>query len=164
MIHFIFGNTGAGKTTYALALKEQEQGIIFSIDHWNKTLFLEDKTPGDGVDWFLERIRRSDTMIQSLVTQLAGVGTPAILDLGFAKRKRREEFYKYARENKIPYQLHFLDIPKSIRRERVHSRNKTKGETFQFEVSDSDFEFMEDWFETLTPAELKIAIHITDRS
>lgn len=162
MIHFILGNTGAGKTTYALALKTKEQGILFSIDHWNKTLFLNDKTPEDGVHWFLERIQRSDTMIQSLVTQLSEVGTPAILDLGFAKRQRREAFYKFAKENNIPYQLHFIDTSKETRKQRVQTRNEEQGETFQFEVSDSDFEFMEDWFETLTPEELERAIRITD--
>jgi len=43
MIHILIGNTGAGKTTYALELKKKTKGIIFSIDKWNKSLFLADK-------------------------------------------------------------------------------------------------------------------------
>jgi len=43
MIHLIVGNTGSGKTTYARFLKENSAAIIFSIDQWNKTLFLPDK-------------------------------------------------------------------------------------------------------------------------
>jgi predicted kinase len=161
VIHIILGNTGAGKTTYALSLKEQEQGVIFSVDHWNKTLFLEDKKPDDGVDWFLERIERSDTMIQSLVVQLAAVGTPAILDLGFAKKDRRERFYAFAKAYKIPIQLHFLDIPLEVRKQRVMKRNQEKGTTFQFEVSETDIEFMETWFEKPTPKEVAHALIIT---
>ncbi len=161
MIHLILGNTGAGKTTYALSLKEQEQGVIFSIDHWNKTLFLDDKTSEDGVDWFLERIHRSDTMIQSLVVQLAAAGTPAILDLGFAKTARRARFYAFAKAYNIPFQLHFLDIPLETRKQRVKQRNQEKGATFQFEVSETDIEFMETWFEKPTPNELADAIIIT---
>ncbi|WP_299213591.1 ATP-binding protein [uncultured Dokdonia sp.] len=161
MIHLILGNTGAGKTTYALSLKEKEQGVLFSIDHWNKILFLDDKTPDDGVDWFLERIERSDTMIQSLVVQLATVGTPAILDLGFAKKDRRARFYAFAKAYNIPFQLHFLDLPLEVRKQRVIKRNQEKGTTFQFEVSETDMEFMETWFEKPTPNELEHALIIT---
>lgn len=157
----ILGNTGAGKTTYALSLRDKEQGVIFSIDHWNKTLFLEDKTPEDGVDWFLERIERSDTMIQSIVKQLAVAKTPAILDLGFAKKDRRDRFYAFAKAYNIPIQLHFLDIPLKTRKQRVMQRNQEKGETFQFEVSETDVEFMEAWFEKPTPKELEHAHIIT---
>ena len=161
MIHLILGNTGAGKTTYAQTLKQKHQGVIFSIDHWNKTLFLPDKTPGDGVDWFLERIARSDAMIQSLVVQLEGAGVCSILDLGFAKKARRMAFYAFAKANNYDYKVHYLDIPKAQRRQRVIQRNREKGPSFQFEVSPEDFEFMETWFEAPQAKELQNAVHIT---
>lgn len=157
MMHLITGNTGSGKTTYALQLKQDINGILFSIDHWNKTLFLDDKKATDGVDWFLERIQRSDTMIKSLVVQLETAGTPAVLDLGFAKKDRRAAFYAFAKANSIPYQLHFLDIKTETRKDRVQQRNVKKGETYQFNVSEADFEFMETWFEGLTDDELAMA-------
>ncbi|MBX2943494.1 MAG: hypothetical protein KF860_14240 [Cyclobacteriaceae bacterium] len=50
MIHLIVGNTGSGKTTYATELKRKTNGIIFSIDRWNKTLFLADKKPNDELE------------------------------------------------------------------------------------------------------------------
>lgn len=157
MMHLITGNTGAGKTTYALQLKKELSGVVFSIDHWNKTLFLDDKKTTDGVDWFLERIQRSDAMIQSLVVQLEAVSTPTILDLGFAKMERREAFYAFAKANSIPYTLHFLDLDTETRKSSVLQRNIEKGETFQFEVSATDFEFMETWFEPPTDDEIKLA-------
>jgi predicted kinase len=161
MIHLILGNTGAGKTTYAQTLKEQLKGVIFSVDHWNKTLFLDDKKETDGVDWFLERIARGDAMIQSLVQQLEAAGVDSILDLGFAKASRRASFYAFAKAHNLPYQLHFLDIKKEIRRQRVVQRNTEKGATFQFIVSDTDFEFMETWFERPDTKELVDAKMIT---
>ena len=63
MLHLIVGNTGSGKTTYANAMKGKTKGVLFSIDTWNKTLFLPDKTPTDGLEWFLKRIERSKNFI-----------------------------------------------------------------------------------------------------
>ncbi|MDN3664899.1 AAA family ATPase [Algibacter miyuki] len=155
MVHLIVGNTGSGKTTYAQALKANTNAIVFSIDTWNKTLFLPDKTPTDGLEWFLERIERSETMILDLIHQLEKTGTDSILDLGLSKFKHREKFRAFCSENNYEITTHFLDIPKAVRLERVLKRNSEKGDTFEFEVSQSDFDFMENWFETPTDTELK---------
>lgn len=161
MIHLILGNTGAGKTTYAKVLKAQLKGVLFSVDHWNNTLFMPDKKATDGVEWYLERIARGDTMIRSLVLQLEGTSTDSVLDLGFAKAERRAVFYAFAKAHNLKYQLHFLDVEKETRRHRVARRNTEKGDTFEFEVSDADFEFMETWFERPTADELVGAKIIT---
>lgn len=161
MIHLIVGNTGSGKTTYSNSLKEDIKGIIFSIDKWNKTLFLKDKTDDDGLDWFLERIERAESLILSLVLQLESVNMNSILDLGFSKLEHREKFRKFAKKNALKYKFHFINIPKETRKHRILERNKNKGETYEFEVSEENFEFMEGWFEKPTDIELKNAIIIT---
>lgn len=160
MIHLIIGNTGSGKTTYCNHLKSKNKGIIFSIDTWNKTLFLSDKKETDGLDWFLERIDRAEEMIKSLILQLENASADSILDLGLSKFSHREKFRKFALENNIEFQLHYLDIPKEMRWERVQNRNQEKGITFEFEVSENDFNFMEGWFEQPTNQELNEAIII----
>ena len=99
MIHLIVGNTGSGKTTYCNQLKAQNKGVIFSIDSWNKTLFLPDKKETDGLKWFLQRIDRAEAMIQNLILQLDNAGRDAILDLGLSKFSHREKFRKFALEN-----------------------------------------------------------------
>lgn len=68
MIHLIVGNTGSGKTLYSKELKAKTNGVIFSIDTWNNTLFLTDKKPTDGLAWFLERIECAEIIILDLVT------------------------------------------------------------------------------------------------
>lgn len=160
MIHLITGNTGSGKTTYSNKLKEETKGIIFSIDKWNKTLFLPDKKPSDGLDWFLERIERNEDIILSLILQLESNETDSILDLGLSKFKHREKFRKFAEKNEIKIMLHFLDISKETRLNRVLRRNKEKGATFEFEVNRDNFEFMEAWFERPSEKELKKGIVI----
>ena len=164
MIHLIVGNTGAGKTTYSKALRKRNNGIIYSIDEWNNTLFMADKKESDGLDWFLERIERIETLIQRLIIQSEDSGIDSILDLGLSKYDHREKFRSFAKKHNFNVQLHYLDIPKSIRWNRVVSRNLNKGETFEFEVSESDFNFMEDWFEIPSKEELKDGIIITNNT
>lgn len=154
MIHLIVGNTGAGKTTYAKHLKTKTKGIVFSIDTWNKVLFLPDKKETDGLAWFLERIERAETILLDVVTQLQETKTDAILDLGLSKYKHREKIRQFAKAHNFDLTLHFLDIPVEVRRERVLQRNQEKGATFEFEVSQADFDFMENWFEPPTKEEL----------
>jgi predicted kinase len=154
MIHLIVGNTGSGKTTYANELKRRINGVIFSIDNWNKTLFLPDKKPEDGLEWFLERIERAETIILDLVRQLEHSKTDTILDLGLSKFEHREKFRLFAKANGYELRLHFLDISKATRLERVLKRNSEKGATFEFEVTQDNFDFMETWFEAPTDTEM----------
>ena len=162
MIHLIVGNTGSGKTTYSKELRKKTDGIIFSIDKWNKTLFLADKRSTDGLEWFLERIERVESMIMSLVEQLEDSNTASILDLGLSKFEHREKFRKFADLNGYEITTHFLDISKNTRLERVLRRNEEKGETFEFEVSKENFDFMENWFEKPSAIEMENEITITE--
>ena len=162
MIHLIVGNTGSGKTTYSNELKRKTKGVVFSIDTWNKTLFLQDKKPNDGLEWFLERIERAEKMIMNIVQQLENSKTDAILDLGLSKLEHREKFRKFADVNNYELTTHFLDISKDTRMKRVLKRNVEKGDTFEFEVRKEDFEFMENWFEAPLETELKNSIVITE--
>ena len=163
MIHLIVGNTGSGKTTYASELKRKTQGIIFSIDKWNKTLFLTDKKPNDGLEWFLERIERSEKIIMNIVSQLENSKTDSILDLGLSKFEHREKFRKFADLNSYELKIHFLDISKETRYNRIIGRNLEKGKTFEFEVSKEDFDFMESWFEKPNEKEMSEGIIIKEK-
>ena len=162
MIHLIVGNTGSGKTTYSKTLKEKTKGIIFSIDTWNKTLFLEDKKPNDGLEWFLQRIERPEKMILDWVSQLENAKTDSILDLGLSKFEHREKFRLFAKSKGYEIKIHFLDIPKQTRLERVMKRNIEKGDTFAFEVTKENFDFMEGWFEKPNKAEIEKGIIINE--
>ena len=158
MLHLIIGNTGAGKTTYALQLKDKTKGIIFSIDKWNNTLFFQDKTEEDGVEWILERIERAESMMMDIILQLENAEVDSILDLGLSKFEHREKWRRFAKEHDFKYQIHYLNIDKETRRQRVTKRNHEQGDSFEFEVNDEAFDFMETWFEAPRSEELVGAI------
>ncbi|SFR89080.1 AAA family ATPase [Maribacter stanieri] len=162
MLHLIVGNTGSGKTTYANQLKSKTNGVLFSIDTWNNTLFMPDKKETDGLAWFLERIERAETMILNIVAQLEQSNTDAILDLGLSKYEHREKFRQFATTHGYKIQLHFLNIPKETRWQRVQQRNTKKGATYEFDVSQENFDFMENWFEIPSENELIGSVTITE--
>lgn len=162
MIHLFVGNTGSGKTTYSKELKGKTNGIVFSIDQWNNLLFLEDKKPTDGLEWFLERIERAEKMIMELVGQLESSKIDSIRDLGLSKFEHREKFREFAYLNGYDFKIHFLDIPKETRLNRITKRNTDKGETFEFEVSKENFDFMEIWFEKPNKKEMIGGIRILE--
>ena len=109
----------------------------------------------------MERIDRVETIITSLIGQLESEKTDAILDLGLSKYEHREKFRKFASDHGFELKIHFLDVPKETRLERVLHRNLDKGETYEFEVSRENFDFMESWFETPTDTELEGGVIIT---
>ncbi|WP_339841141.1 ATP-binding protein [uncultured Maribacter sp.] len=163
MLHLIVGNTGSGKTTYSNALKSKTKGVLFSIDTWNKTLFLPDKAPADGLEWFLERIERSEKIIMNLVQQLEQSNTDSILDLGLSKFEHREKFRQFAAANDFKIKIHYLDISKETRWQRIQQRNTEKGATFEFEVTQENFNFMQNWFEQPSNEELVGGVVITEK-
>jgi len=95
-------------------LKGKTKGIIFSIDKWNNTLFLDDKKSTDGLEWFLERIERAEKMIMDLIRQLENSETDSILDLGLSKFTHREKFREFSKLNGYELKTHFLDISKEL--------------------------------------------------
>jgi predicted kinase len=99
--------------------------------------------------------------MQDLILQLDNLGVDSILDVGLSKFSHREKYRKFANENTIKVKTHYLKIPKEIRQQRISKRNIEKGATFEFEVTNDNFEFMETWFEAPLKSELENSIIIT---
>ena len=154
LTHLVCGSTGAGKTTYALALTERVGGVHFSIDDWMVRLFWADSPQPIRFDWTIERVKRCEAQIADMAVKLARRGVPAVLDLGFTRAEHRAKFYAIAAKAGLGAQLHFVDVPADERWRRVTSRNAEKGETYRLEVTREMFDFMEGIWEPPTPEEM----------
>lgn len=97
-----------------------------------------------------------------LVQQLENAKTDSILDLGLSKFEHREKFKKFAEVNGYELQMHFLNISKETRWNRVLKRNNEKGASFEFAVSRENFDFMESWFEQPTDEEMSGGMIVTE--
>ena len=154
-IHMICGQTGAGKSTYAEKLRLDLSGVRFSIDDWNARLFFMDRDPASDFNWFYERVQRSCAQMRDTAEQVLHAGVPAIFDCGFTDRNERQIFYDWAGTIDRPVTLHYLDVAKPLRWQRVQQRNAERGVTFAIEVTAEMFQFMETIWQPPDAAELQ---------
>jgi len=159
-VHIVFGPQGAGKSTYSKKLSQEVRGIHMSIDQWMWKLYGPDLPQPMNLKWIMERVDRCEKLIWSLSKDIVASGIDVILDLGFTKSAKRNDFINLAKAANLITQLHYIHAPYNIRKQRVLDRNITKGDTFSFEVTPSMFDFMEGEFHSATDTELAKAIVI----
>ena len=152
-VHIVFGQQGAGKTTYSRQLVDREQGTRFSIDEWMGELYGPDLPKPISYPWIMERVQRCERRIWAVAGEVAQRGGNVVLDLGFMKVADRSRFATLAQATGLPVRTHYVTAPLALRRDRVLSRNLNKGETFSFEVTPGMFDFMETQFESPTDSE-----------
>ncbi len=79
-----------------------------------------------------------------------------MLDLGFTSKALRDIFFTRAEKLSLLPEVHYLDAPRDIRKQRVDKRNFEKDPVvYAFEVNDAMFNFMEPRFEIPTEEELR---------
>ncbi len=154
IVYLICGSTGSGKTTYSKKLVKEFRAINFSIDEWMKTLFWMDAPNPPTFEWAIERVSRCETLIWQQTKEASSLGYNVVLDLGFSEIKQRAKFYKLLKDAAISYELHFLDVPRDIRWERVSNRNNSL-DNRSINVSRENFDWMESYFEPPTEEEQK---------
>jgi predicted kinase len=143
-IHLVCGSTGAGKTTYAMALAERLGAVRLSIDEWMTTLFWMDSPQPIQFEWTIARIDRVEAQMWATAVDIATRGVPTVLDLGLSKAEHRRKFFDLSQAAGLAAQLHFVDVPKEERWRRVQKRNTEKGETFRMEVTREMFDFVDE--------------------
>ena len=156
LVHLICGSTGAGKSTYALALCRDIGAVYFSIDEWMAALFWMDAPqPIEGA-WALERVERCMTQIWTVAARVAERGVPIVLDFGFGTPALRARFGELATGRGLGVRLHVLDVPVEERWRRVQARNAGTGQTrhLDFAITREMFDFVEASWQAPDAAEM----------
>jgi len=149
----VTGPTGVGKTTYSLSLSADIGAVRFSIDPWMQNLFSEDMTSLDYA-WMIERVNRCYVQIWEVCEQILRLNGNVVLDLGFT-REQRTRFSELAKAVGVQAEVHYLNAPTTVRKQRVEKRNAEKDPgVYAFEVTDFMFEFMEPLYEVPDASEL----------
>jgi predicted kinase len=137
-----------------MALAKEIDVIRFSIDPWMQTLFAKDMQSLDYA-WILERVERCHQQIWEVAEQILQLNGNVILDLGFTTQKHRDRFKQLSKAAKVEAEIHYLEVPVAVRKQRVKQRNADKDPfLYCFEITDFMFDFMERKFEPPADAEL----------
>jgi predicted kinase len=155
-LHFLVGSTGAGKTTYAIRFCVEFGAVRFSIDEWMSALFWMDSPQPIEPAWSMERVERCSKQIWDTALQIAKLGTPCMLEAGFATRSRRLKYAALAIEAGLSVQIHLLDPPVEERWRRVQRRNERSvgREQLVFAVTRDMFDYTETFWEPPTDEEM----------
>jgi predicted kinase len=152
--HLLCGPAGAGKTTYALRLREEGRAVHLSIDDWMVTLFgPEAPVPPDWA-WISDRIRRCEVQILSTALEVGRCGLDTILDLSFLRSDQRARVAGALRAGGVAPRLHLLDPGSEERWRRVSARNEAPGETYRVTVTKPMFDFIDALWQPPTPEEM----------
>lgn len=150
----VVGSTGAGKSTFARQLARQHGGVCFIIDEWMTRLYGPDRPDDAGYDWYAPRIERCTEGIFQVASDLAGVGVPAVLEIGLTDRAARQQFCERVQRAGLRLKLYALEAPAEVRWQRVVARNHERGPTFALTVTREMFDFVESLWEAPDDAEL----------
>ncbi len=113
------GRLCSGKSTYAQGLAEKLGAVILSVDEITLSLFPEGA--GDMHDVYAERAER---YLYRKSAEIVRSGTDVILDWGFWKRSERDFARRFYAEKHIDCELHYLDVPDAVWKQRIAERNR----------------------------------------
>jgi predicted kinase len=152
--HLICGATGAGKTGYAIALAARTRSVRFSVEQWLVALFGADKPETFNLEWELDRVGRCERQIWAVAEPTLMAGTSVVLDLGLPMADDRDRWRARVAGTIAESKLHYLDVGRQIRRERVLERNRFRTSSDPFAISETLFDRMDARFEPPTDDEL----------
>lgn len=162
-IHLIVGPVGAGKSTFARTLRAQHRAVLLVLDDWMARLYGADERPEMGrIEWYLERRDRCLEQIRAVTSDVCEQGGSVVLEIGLVRRAEREAFYRWVEDEARTLEVHLIDAPREVRRERVMQRNRERGETFAQEVPLPFFELASDMWQAPDDDEIRqrgIVVH-----
>ena len=154
-LYLLCGKIAAGKSTLARTLAAQPATLLISEDHWTSTLFGEDLKTIDDYTRYSARLRAA--MAPHIVAILRQ-GLSVVLDFPANTVRNRAWMRSIIDEAGVPHELHVLDLPDEVCKQRLRQRNASGAHPF--EVSDAEYEQFTRYFVPPGPDEgFNLVIH-----
>ncbi|HEX3674359.1 MAG TPA: ATP-binding protein [Rhizomicrobium sp.] len=155
VLYLLCGKIAAGKSTLSKALAGRPGTVLISEDHWTSHLFAgELKT--------LEDYGRCSALLRSAmaphVVALLKAGMSVVLDFPANMLANRRWMRDIAEEADVAHELHYLDVPDAVCKQRLRDRNA--GGEHPFQTTEADFDLFTSYFVPPSADEgLNIVVH-----
>lgn len=154
-LHLLCGKIAAGKSTLARQLAERHAAAIVGEDFWLSRLYGEEMA---SVADYVRCSARLREAIGPHLVDLLRLGVSIVLDFPANTRANRAWMRGIAEAAGAGHRLHFLDLPDSVCRARMHARNAAGAR--EFAPTDAHFDLITAHFEPPAESEgLTIELH-----
>jgi predicted kinase len=154
-LHLFCGKIASGKSTLARQIAARPATLLVSEDHWTSHLFAEEMKTIDDYGRYSWRLRAA---MGPHVVAVLRQGLSVSLDFQANTVKVRTWMRSLIAEANVAHELHLLDVPDAICRQRLRERNAS-GE-HPFDVSDATYDLFTRYFVPPDPAEgFNVVVH-----
>ena len=140
-LYLLCGKIAAGKSTLARRLAARPQTVLISEDRWTSHLFSDELKTMDDYDTFSARLR---SVIGPHVVDILRCGLSVVLDFPANTVEYRQWMRSLINEAKVAHELHILDTPDAICRQRLRQRNADGKHPFR--VSEAEYDQFTSYF------------------
>ena len=134
-LYLLCGKIGAGKSTLAKQLAARPATLLISEDHWTSTLYVDELKTIEDYGRLSARLRAAMT---PHIVDILRLGLSVVLDFPANTVRQRAWMRELIDKAQVPHELHLLDLPDAICKQRLRARNASGEHPFQ--VSDEEYE------------------------
>jgi len=155
-LYLLCGKIAAGKSTLARGLAARPGTLLISQDHWMSSLFSEDEL--ETIDDFARLSARLRAAMAPHVVDILRQGLSVVLDFPANTVGYRDWMRSLITQAGVAHELHLLDIPDAICKQRLRQRN-AEGE-HPYQVSEATYDLFTSYFVPPAPDEgFNVVVH-----
>jgi predicted kinase len=154
-LYLLCGKIAAGKSTLARRLAARPATLLISEDHWTSHLFADDLKTIENYGRYSARLRAA---IGPHIVDILRQGVSVVLDFPANTVRNRDWMRSLIAQANVAHELHHLDIPDTICKQRLRQRNA--GGAHAFQVSEAEYDQFTRYFVAPGPDEgFNVVVH-----
>jgi predicted kinase len=154
-LYLLCGKIAAGKSTLARRLAARPATLLISMDHWMSILF---PTENRTIEDFARLSARLRAAMGPHVVDILRQDLSVVLDFPANTVSWRDWMRSVISEADVAHELHVLDVPDALCKERLRQRNE--GGEHPYQVSEATFYLFTSYFVLPAPDEgFNIVVH-----
>jgi predicted kinase len=154
-LYLFCGKIASGKSTLARRLAARPATLLVSEDHWTSNLFADDLKTIEDYTRYSARLRAA---MGPHVVDVLRQGLSVSLDFQANTIRVRGWMRSLITQADVAHELHVLDVPDTICKQRLRDRNA--GGAHPFQVSEADYDLFTSYFVPPGPGEgFNVVVH-----